>query len=215
MKYIVLQKSRIKAHLRTRKGKLERVNEYNKVYHGTSADKVFDILFGGVKPQKFHNWNDNFYAGERAKRIFATYGKGSFEEAVFFAHKAETQNNKPSVVIEALIPNAYYKANVVKDSTSNKAFLPSSKRIKESIIARKVAEKLKLARELATTRISLPEIKPEWITNIYDKDGVVMTKTINSLTLERFDKSGKLVYIPLLLKLLKKILKKAEDDTKS
>jgi hypothetical protein len=53
----------------------------------------------------------------------------------------------------------------------------------------------------------LSEVKSEWIRNAYDTDMRPMTKTINSLTLKRFEKAGKVVFIPVSLEVLKKILK--------
>lgn len=60
--------------------------------------------------------------------------------------------------------------------------------------------------------VTLPEIKPEWITNVYDTEGNVATKTIDSLTGLKFKEKKEetvKVYIPMSEEVLKKIDKKA------
>ena len=188
LKYIILKKA--KPYTRVKRGKLERVKGYTgkvgkKVFHGTSADKVFNILFGGVKPQIFHNWSSSLYKEGRDNRIFAAIGEDSFKIAGFFARQASKNSGKSAVIIEAVVPDNYYWSNLEIDLSFIKG----------------------VARAGPRPCISLPEIKPEWITNVYDENGEFMTKTINSLTLERFDKSGNVVFIPMSVELFKKILK--------
>jgi hypothetical protein len=62
MKYIVLQKSRVKAHLRTRKGKMERIKEYIRVgFTGTQkgmTDNQKQVFIEFIKtniPKEFHH----------------------------------------------------------------------------------------------------------------------------------------------------------------
>lgn len=164
--------------------------EKETVYHGTSADKMYEILFEGVQPQESHNWDASFYEEERRGGvIYVVAGEGGFKLAAAFAAKAEEMKGKPAVVIEAKVPKDYYDKNGKRDARVG--------RIGGSGVA-----------------VTLPEVKPEWITNVYDTEGNVATKTIDSLRLERFQKKAEedvTVYIPLSLEVLKKIVKKSRE----
>lgn len=143
------------------------------VFHGTVAKNVYKILFEGVSPQSYHNFDASYYEGKRKNRIFVV---DNFSNAAKFAFTAESHQNSPAVVVEAVIPVSYWKSKSHIDDRYGLAFM-------------------------------LPEIKPNWIRNIYDAEtGLPITKTINSLTLERFEKAGKVVYIPITLAVLRKIL---------
>ncbi len=211
MRYVILEKA--KPYTRTRKGRFEHVKGYPSkgklsredalkmipdrkklmidrvtkeletwkkkhphdsvtAFHGTSADKIYKILFEGIRPQKnFHNFDPDFYEGERSNRIFVC---DDFTVAQSFAHTAQWKSGSPAIILEVIIPADEWK----------KAKLDS----------------------MSMTGYMLPEVKPEWIKNVYDMDKNPMTKTINSLTLQRFEKAGRKVYIPVLLGVLKKIL---------
>jgi tRNA nucleotidyltransferase (CCA-adding enzyme) len=183
-----LEKAR--PYIRTRRGKFEHVRGYvgrtaEVVFHGTSADKMYSILFGGVQPQRHHNFEDSYYGyGDRDKRVFAATGGKGLWNATIFATAAEKMTGKPAIIIEAKIPKNYFRKNAKED--------------------------LELLDEPGVT---LPEIKPEWITNVYDKDGKVATETIDSLRLERFIKSRyEIVYIPLSFDILKEIIEHEKDE---
>ncbi len=159
--------------------------ERETVFHGTSADRMIKIIDEGIKSGKYRNWDESYFGGERAKRVFITHGgEDPLGLAATFARDAEKASGKPSVVIEAKIPKEYFKNNVQED------------------------ERLK-----GTPAKTLPEVKPEWITNVYDTEGNVATKTIDSLKLKRFEKKEETikVYIPLSLEVLEKIVKKEQE----
>jgi len=184
-----LEKSRLHKYIRREgpKGKYKYFYsepEPETVFHGTSVENLYKILFEGVKPQKYHNWSENFYEGEREKSVFVAIGERGFGMAKEFAEFAEKKTGKVSIIIEAKIPINYWKKNRKED---NKVFQPSAK---------------------GPTGFMLPEVKPEWITNLFDQDGNVMTKTIDSLRLEYFKKAEEdtvTVYIPMTLSNLRKM----------
>lgn len=186
MKYVILEKSRVKAHVRTKKGHLERVVSYDrsgqheKVFHGTTIGVIREILEEGIKSGEYHNWDEFYYKG-RENKVFVTK---SFDSAKFFAQVAGARHGseKNAIIVEAQIPKEYWESNAKKD-------------------------------KFAQGNI-LPRVKPEWITNVYDTEGNLATKTFDSLKLERFEKAEKgfiKVYIPLSVATLKRIIK---EETK-
>jgi len=148
-----------------------------KAFHGTSANNIYKILFEGLKPQSYHNFDRSFYKGKRSDKVFIT---DDFTIAQSFASTAEWKTGSPAVILEAVIPVDFWKKAEADEKSGGTSFM-------------------------------LKEIKPEWITNAYDMDKRPMTETIDSLRLKKFEKAGKLVYIPISLAVLKNIFKKEEE----
>jgi hypothetical protein len=183
MNYVILEKSRVKAHVRTKKGHWERVVSYDrsgqheKVFHGTTIGVIRKILEEGITSGKYHNWGDFYYKG-RENKVFVTT---SFEKAIFWAKAVAGRfhgSEKNAIIVEADIPKEYWGVHAEKDKFTQGNILPS--------------------------------VKPEWITNVYDTEGNLATKTFDSLKLERFQKADKgfiKVYIPLSEATLKRIIK--------
>lgn len=188
MNYVILEKA--KPYTRTRCGKFENVRGYASKqrqegyveYHGTSAKSIYRILFEGIKPQNYHNFAPDHFKGARAKRVFVT---GEFSTAKLFASVAEKKHHSPGIVLKVIIPDSIWEVKARLDNRLTEAGYVNC--------------------------FMLPEVKPEWIVDAFDTDGKVMTKTIDSLRLKKFEKAGKLIYIPVSLGVLKKIFKKEQD----
>ena len=186
MNYVVLVKA--KPYTRTRRGKLERVKGYSgrsksgkQVFHGTTAKNIYKILFEGLQPQSYHNFSDAYYERERGKRVFVTK-RLSVAQEVAISGERYSSDNSPGVVLKVKVPSEYWNDNYKVDEM------------------------------LGVPNYMLPEVKPEWIVEITDvKTGKPVTESIDSLLLRRFEKAGKIVYIPVNLKVLKRIFKKEKE----
>lgn len=108
-----------------------------------------------------------------------------FQTAAVFGTIAEEKSGKAAVVVEAKIPTSFFNKNAKRDEKA-----------------------------LGGEAWTLPEVRPEWITNVYDTEGNVATKTIDSLTGLKFKEKKEetiTVYIPMAEEVLKKI---DEEETK-
>jgi hypothetical protein len=180
MNYVILEKAR--PYTRTRRGHLERVKGYTGRI--ASPEKVYhgtsarNVYKILFEGVKPQNYHNFKPDYFEGDRAKKIFVVTAFASAAVFAFIAEEQQGKPAIVIEAMIPTNYWKSNAKDDDRFGGGYA-----------------------------FELPEIKPEWITNVYDHERKPMTSVIDSLRLERFEKSGKLVYIPVTLAVLKKIFK--------
>ena len=190
MNYVILVKA--KPYTRTKRGKLERVKGYLSKekqggeagyteYHGTTASNIYKILFEGLKPQSYHNFDPDHFEGVRARRVFVA---DDFRIAKMFAKISEKKQHSPGVILKVVIPNSFWEAKAGMDK--------------------------KLIEAGYAGCFMVPKVKPEWIVDALDTNGKPMTKTIDSLRLKRFEKAGKLFYIPVTLAVLRKIFEKGE-----
>jgi hypothetical protein len=183
------------------KYRTDHLGEPFKTYHATVAKNIYNILFEGLRPQVFHNFSERFYKGDRVNRVFVTNSKGVAEAFAWSAKQKATELGTPS-------PSIILEVEIPAQKLGN---------LEVDVMG-------------GGGTYMMPEIKPEWIKNVYDEKWNDMAETINSLSLQSFDpvklhqkvgqkrweelqnkpesfyKAGKL-YIPVSLGVLKKILK--------
>jgi len=126
-------------HPRDETGKFSEVE----VYHSTTLERSASILKEGIVSGKYRNFDDSFYTGDRANKVFVTTSK---VWASFYATNSEVvPEGEKGVTVVAKIPEDYFKSNAEED------------------LALSVA-----GRE--PSAFSLPHVKAEWIVGIYDPD---------------------------------------------
>jgi len=204
-RYVILDKAiAVKPYTRVRRGKTERIAGYERA--GEARRRIRRGKLERVKGYPGRSHDPYTYHGTSAKNVYKILFEGvrpqdyhnfrpeyfvgererrifvsnSFEVAAVFAKIAEDRQGSPAIVIEARIPSNYWEKNAKPDEEF-----------------------------ISAGEYGLPEIKPEWITNVYDAaTKKIITEAISSLKLERFKKAGRVVYIPVTLEVFKKMMRK-------
>jgi len=154
-------------------------------YHGTTSEYLTSIIREGLKTQKWHNFDSEFYEEEsREKSVFITEKR---KDADFFAEQAgylqefHIKTSMPvetfPVILSLKIPKSYFSQNAKKDA------------------------------EFGHGAWSLPEVRSEWIEKVIEP-------VHNDVIWEQLRKSDDFinVYAPVSFDVFKKIIELGKKD---
>lgn len=83
--------------------------DFQRIYHGTSQNRLTSILSEGIKPGKQHNW---FHSKER---VYVSTGHTARFDAAYFARKAASNTGSLPAIVEARVPREYFDKNSSRD----------------------------------------------------------------------------------------------------